>query len=413
MNKELLQFQLILLFSSVITLFYLYDRELNKKKISLLFSICNISIFLIEIRMIGNLRYLTIAAALFLVFRYYSKQPNKAYIPQINILNTQVQECTNKIDQEMEQQPQYLPAIPSIHESNSSMTPKQIRLSNENINGPQNTTERGQQHIKQDSGMSFLGDNKRSQYSKNYSNGGMPQRQLSSSPNQSNFNVIKFQDDCGEIKFGILKTLKSVNYDQLGKEMEGIYQNDKTLTKLLTNIEKKGGPRTQILYESQQQTHQVFDDNLRGGIQLDYTNNDSIKIDEPKKVTWKKIWQTLFFQTVLICNLYISHPWQSVQVILFAFICLRQILILSKLKIKELEITLDFRQILIWNSLVFLPLIFLFILNLIVQSIALIVTTIAQLISVMITLKYYRACYEHIHLVSFYILLLATLLCFI
>lgn len=29
----------------------------------------------------------------------------------------------------------------------------------------------------------------------------------------ANFNVIKFQDDCGEIKFGILKTLKSVNFD--------------------------------------------------------------------------------------------------------------------------------------------------------------------------------------------------------
>ncbi|CAD8187765.1 unnamed protein product [Paramecium pentaurelia] len=413
MNNELLQFQLILLSSSAITLFYIYDRELNKQKIQLLFSICNISIFLIEIRMIGNLQYLTIAAAMFLILRYYCKQPTQTYIPQINILNTQVQERTGKIDQEMEQQPQYLPAIPSIHESNSSMTPKQNRLSNENINGPQNTTERGQQHIKQDSGMSFLGDNKRSSYSKNYSNGGIPQRQQSNQQIQSNFNVIKFQDDCGEIKFGILKTLKSVNYDQLGKEMEVIYQNDKTLTKLLSNIEKKGGPKIQILYESQQQTHQIIDDNLRGAVQLDYTNNDSIKIDEPKKVTWKKILLTLFFQIVLICNLYISQTWHLVQVILFAFICLRQILVLSKLKIKELEISLELRQILIWNSFVFLPLISLFMLNFIIQSIALIVNTVAQVISLMITLKYYQACYEHIHIVSFYILLLATILCFI
>ncbi|CAD8187763.1 unnamed protein product [Paramecium pentaurelia] len=229
----------------------------------------------------------------------------------------------------------------------------------------------------------------------------------------ANFNVIKFQDDCGEIKFGILKTLKSVNYDQLGKEMEVIYQNDKTLTKLLSNIEKKGGPKIQILYESQQQTHQIIDDNLRGAVQLDYTNNDSIKIDEPKKVTWKKILLTLFFQIVLICNLYISQTWHLVQVILFAFICLRQILVLSKLKIKELEISLELRQILIWNSFVFLPLISLFMLNFIIQSIALIVNTVAQVISLMITLKYYQACYEHIHIVSFYILLLATILCFI
>ncbi|CAD8125192.1 unnamed protein product [Paramecium sonneborni] len=413
MNNQLLQFQLILLSSSVITLFYIYDRDLNKQKISLMFSLCNISILLLEIRMIGNLYYLTIAASIFLISRLYFKQPQQTEIPQINILNTQVSERIGKIDQEMEQQPQYLPAIPSIQESNSNHTPKQMAQMNEINNVPQTTTERGQNHLKQDSGISFFGDKKRSSYSKNNSNGALPQRSNTIQQTQANFNVIKYQDDCGEIKFGILKTLKSINYDQLGKEIEIIYQNEKTLTRLLSNIEKKGGPRMQILYESQPQTNHVVDDNLRGAIQLDYINNDSIKNDEFKKITWKKILETLIFQIVLICNFQIIQPWQIEQVLLFAFVSFRQIFQFSKLKIQELEISFKFRQILIWTILIFLPLIFVFILNIIQQTIAAKLTVIAQWISIMITFKYYKSCQEHIHIVSFYILVLATLLCFI
>lgn len=30
-----------------------------------------------------------------------------------------------------------------------------------------------------------------------------------------------------------------------------MYQNDRTLTRLISNVDKKGGPRMQILYESQ------------------------------------------------------------------------------------------------------------------------------------------------------------------
>ncbi|CAD8088338.1 unnamed protein product [Paramecium primaurelia] len=414
MNNELLQFQLILLSSSVITLFYIYDRELSKSKISILFSVCNISIFLIETRMIGNSQYLTIAAALFLIFKYYTKQPDETYIPQINILKTQVSEHPGKIDQEMEQYPQYLPAIQSIHEeSNSNMTPKQIPVSNENINGPQNTTERGKQHIKQDSMMGFLGDKKRSSYTKNNTNSVIPQRQQTSQLTQANFNVIKFQDDCGEIKFGLLKTLKSINFDQLGKEIEIIYQNDKTLTRLLSNIEKKSGPRMQILYESQQPANPIINDNLRGGIQLDYGNNDQLQINEQKQVTWKKIFQVLSFQIALICNLLILEQWQIRQIVLFSFICFRYIFVFSKLKIKQLEFQLEFRQIIIWSSLIFLPLISLFILNLIEKNIAQIINSIAQLISIMITLKYYKSLQEHPYSISFYILLLAIILCFI
>ncbi|CAD8126624.1 unnamed protein product [Paramecium sonneborni] len=411
MINELLLFQLILLSSSVITLFYIHDRDLNKQKILFILSLCNISILLFEIRIIGNSYYLTITAALFLIFRQYYKQLTQAYIPQIVILNTQVQERTGKIDQEIEYQPQYLPAIPSIQESNSSITPKQILNTNENNNVPQNTTERGLNHIKQDSGMSFLGDHKRSSYSKNHSNSGIPQRSQISQQTQANFNVIKFQDDCGEIKFGILKTLKSVNYDQIGKEIEIIYQNEKTLTRLLSNIDKKGAPRMQLLYESQSQTNQVVDDNLRGAIQLDYNNNDSI--NEQKKITWIKILKTLIFQTVLIFNFLIIQPWQIMQTLLFVFVCFRQIFLFSKLKIKELEISFEFRQILIWNILLFLPLILLFILNYVPSTIALAVNGIAQWVSIMITFKYYKSCQEHIHLVSFYVLLLATILCFI
>ncbi|CAK58678.1 unnamed protein product (macronuclear) [Paramecium tetraurelia] len=261
---KLLQLQLILLSSSVITLFYIYDRELNKQKISILFSICNISIFMIETRIIGNSQYFTIAAAFFLIFKYYIKKQDDSHIPQINILNSQVQNNTGKQDQEMEQYPQQLPAIQSIYECNQNITPKQIPNSNEINIGRQVTTERSKQPIKQESLMGFLGD-KRQSYAKN-SISGFPQRQQTNQLNQVNFNVIKFQDDCGEIKFGLLKTLKSINFDQLGKEIEIIYQNDKTLTRLLSNIEKKSGPRMQILYESQQAPNPVINENLRGVI---------------------------------------------------------------------------------------------------------------------------------------------------
>ncbi|CAD8206987.1 unnamed protein product [Paramecium octaurelia] len=412
MNNELLQLQLILLSSSVITLFYIYDRELNKQKISILFSICNISIFMIETRIIGNSQYFTIAAAFFLIFKYYLKKQDDSHIPQINILNTQSPNNTGKLDQEMEQYPQQLPAIQSIYECNQNITPKQIPNPNEINIGRQATTERSKQPIKQESLMGFLGD-KRQSYAKN-SISGFPQRQQTNQLNQVNFNVIKFQDDCGEIKFGLLKTLKSINFDQLGKEIEIIYQNDKTLTRLLSNIEKKSGPRMQILYESQQAPNPVINDNLRGGIQFDYSNNnDALQIDEQKKVTWKKIFQVLACQMILICNLLILEQWQIRQTALFAFICFRYIFVFSKLKVKQLEFSFEFRQILIWSSLVVLPLITLFFLNFIQQNIASQITSVAQLISIMITLKYYNSLQDHLYSVTFYILLLAAILCFI
>ncbi|CAD8157943.1 unnamed protein product [Paramecium octaurelia] len=426
MNSQLLIVEGVLLFGSVIALFIFKEWEGNIKIIKLLFSLSNLSIFLLEIKQIGESNYVLIAISGFLMilFSFKEMKKEKNEIPQIQVINTELSERNNKVDQEIEL-PQQLPVIPSIHESNSSMNKNQNPPTNDNNRLQSNFSgeKTDQQNAKQEQGMNYLGDNKRPSIQfKNTGPSVLITRQQSVAQiqrnkfrciifNIANLNVIKFQDDFGEIKFGILKTLKSVAYDQLGREVECIFQSDRPLTKLLSTVEKTNQPRMQILYESQAEHNQYVDDTLRGAIQLDDLGYDDKK--KEKKITWQKIIKALILIIILNLNFIIFDNWNLPQLILIYFILQRQILQYKKLIAHQLELKCEIRDILIWLALVGLPLMIVLAINLLDKSVGKQVLKVANWVSLVITSKYSKHCQEYFYGCLFYILINTIVLCFI
>ncbi|CAD8144084.1 unnamed protein product [Paramecium pentaurelia] len=203
-----------------------------------------------------------------------------------------------------------------------------------------------QQNIRQDYGMNYLGDNKRPSFQlKNNVPGVFITRQQNVAQMQPNLNVIKFQDEFGEIKFGILKTLKSVAQDQLGRKVECIFKSDRPLTKLLSTVEQTNQPRMQILYESKVQQNQYVDDTLREAIQLDDLEYDEKK--KEKKIPWQKIIKALILIIILNLNFIIFDNWKLLQLILIYFIMQRQILQYKKLIANQLKFKCETRDLLI------------------------------------------------------------------
>ncbi|CAD8183461.1 unnamed protein product [Paramecium pentaurelia] len=408
MNSQILIIESALLFVSVIALFIFKEWECNQKIIKLLLSISNISIFLLEIKHISESNYVLIAISGFIMilFSYKELKKEKNEIPQIQIINTQLSERNNKVDQEIEL-PNQLPVIPSIHESNSS-----IKDDNNKIQSNFQGEKAEQQNIRQDQGMNYLGDNKRPSFQlKNNVPGVLITRQQSVAQIQPNLNVIKFQDDFGEIKFGILKTLKSVAYDQLGREVECIFQSDRPLTKLLSTVEQTNQPRMQILYESKVQQNQYVDDTLRGAIQLDDLEYDEKK--KEKKITWQKIIKALILIIILNLNFIIFDNWKLLQLILIYFIMQRQILQYKKLIANQLELKCEIRDILIWLALIGLPMMIVLVTNLIDKTIGRQILQIASWVSLVITSKYNKHCQDYFYGCLCYILVLTIVLCFI
>ncbi|CAD8125548.1 unnamed protein product [Paramecium sonneborni] len=399
MNSKLLIVESVLLCVSVIALLILKEWQGNVKIIKLLFSLSNISIFLLEIKKIGDSNYVLIAISMFLMMLYSYKElkQEKNEIPQIQILNTQLSERNNKVDQEIEL-PQQLPVIHSIHESNSSMNrdqnPPTADIKDINRQQSNNQGEKtDQQQTKQEQGMNYLGDNKRpSIQQKNNGPGVLITRQQSVAQIQPNLNVIKFQDDLGEIKFGILKTLKSVAYDQLGKEVECIFQTDRPFTKLLSTVEQTNQPRMQILYESQVENNQYVNDTLRGAMQLEDLGYGDKKIE--KKISWQKIIKALILIIILKLNFVIIDNWNLHQLILIILISQRQIFQFKKLNAQQLEIKCELREMLIWITLIVLPMMSVILINLIDNGIGQCIMQISNWISLIITSKYNKSSQE-------------------
>ncbi|CAK84306.1 unnamed protein product (macronuclear) [Paramecium tetraurelia] len=419
MNSELLIMESTLFSASVIALLIFKESQINQKIIKLLFSLANITIFLLEIKHIGDSIYVLLAISAFLVSTYFYKvlKRVKDEIPQIQVLNTQLSEKQNRVESEIEL-PQQLPVIPSIHESNSSMNQNQNPPTTEN-NRRHSNISGDQQNARQEQGMNYLGDNKRPSYQqRNNGLGILITRQQSVAQIQPDLNVIKFQDDFGEIKFGILKTLKSVAYDQLGKEVEGIFHTDRPFTKLLSTVEQTNQPRMQILYESQAQ-NQYVDDALRGAIQLGDMGYGEKK--ENKQITWQKILKALILIIILNLNLVIIDNWNLQQLILFFAILWRQILQFKKLMAHSLEVKCELREILIWFALITLPILIVFVINMLDKSIGKQVLQVASWIALIISSKYSKSCEEYVNISNprylygclFYIFVLTIVLCFI
>ncbi|CAK82833.1 unnamed protein product (macronuclear) [Paramecium tetraurelia] len=397
MNTQLLIVEAALLFGSVIALFIFKEWEGNIKIIKLLFSLSNLSIFLLEIKQIGESNYVLIAISgiLMILFSFKELKKEKTVVPQIQVINTELSERNNKVDQEIEL-PQQLPVIPSIHESNSSINKSQNPPANDNNRLQSNFSgeKNDQQNAKQEQGLNYLGDNKRPSIQfKNTGPSVLITRQQSVAQIQPNLNVIKFQDDFGEIKFGILKTLKSVAYDQLGREVECIFQSDRPLTKLLSTVEKTNQPRMQILYESQAEYNQYVDDTLRGAIQLDDFGYDEKKKEQ--KITWQKIIKAVILIIILNLNFIIFDNWNLPQIILIYFILQRQILQYKKLIAHQLELKCEIRDLLIWLALVGLPLMTVLAINLLDKSLGRQVLQVANWVSLVIASKYSKHCQEY------------------
>ncbi|CAD8169809.1 unnamed protein product [Paramecium pentaurelia] len=416
MNNEFLIIETTLFCTSVIALFIFKEWEGNQKIIKLLFSLSNISIFFLEIKQIGDSNYVLLAISGFLISLYYYKKlkKQKNEIPQIQVINTQLSERNNRVESEIEL-PQQLPVIHSIHESNSSMNQHQNPPTTENNRRQSNLSgeKNDYQNSKQEQGMNYLGDHKRpSVQQKSNGPGIVITRQQSVAQIQPNLNVIKFQDDFGEIKFGILKTLKSVAYDQLGKEVECIFQTDRPFTKLLSTVEQTNQPRMQILYESQV-NNQYVDDALRGAIQLDDMGYSGDKKVE-KKITWQKIIKALILIIILNLNLVIIDNWNLHQLILFVIILWRQILQYKILIANSLEMKCESREILIWIVLITFPMLTVFFINLIInRSIGIQVLQVASWVTLIISSKYNKSCEEYLYVFILYVFLLTIVLCFI
>ncbi|CAD8045493.1 unnamed protein product [Paramecium sonneborni] len=398
MNNQLLIVETGFLFVIVIGLFIVKEWEGNEKIIKLLFSLSNIINRRFKLQDLYNRQLdILIAISMFLmivyIYKEYKKEKND--IPQIQILNTQLSERNNKVDQEIEL-PQQLAVIHSIHESNSSMNRNQNASAADNNRRQSNSQGEitDQQQTKQDYGTNFLDDHKRPSLQQKNNNGlGMfITRQQSVAQIQPNLNVIKFQDDLGEIKFGILKTLKSVAYDQLGKEVECIFQTDRPFTKLLSTVEQTNQPRMQILYESQVVNNQYVDDTLRGAIQLDNLGYGEKKTQ--KNITWQKIIKAFILIIILKLNFVIINNWNLYQLILILFILQRQLLQFKKLITKSLDMKCEVRETLIWISLVVLPIVIIILINLIDKRIVKHIMKVANWISLIITSKYNKNCSE-------------------
>ncbi|CAD8177508.1 unnamed protein product [Paramecium pentaurelia] len=359
------------------TLFFLRDHAPGKQKSKIGLGCSSLFILYILTKEISQSNFVIIGLTILMLGKFYYTAKNSLQLYFNNQrLNSEVSEHGIKVNEPDHELPGYLPPIMSENESRcSSQQSQQEHNKPIRIKQGQQSLQFGRQQQQKDIQkiglqLSFLGDFKQSNFQKSQLGlNSIKQSYMQVHPINQTVNLVKYSED-GEIKIGILKTIKSITYDLAEKELEQLQKEPV--------ISKADYPKIQILYESSQPEIQSQNNELQSR-QSKQSNNNMVQQQAPfkevkteqsimpqqlkpafhKKISWIKILKQIII--LMVFSLSVSqflqqdpksHILMIIYIIGYTFY---QISLFSLFVAEGLEITIQLREIIAWSLLIVLP----------------------------------------------------------
>ncbi|CAD8084547.1 unnamed protein product [Paramecium sonneborni] len=359
------------------TLFYIKDHGPGKQKSKVGLSFSSLFILYVLTKEISQSNFVIIGLTILMLGKFYYTAKNSLQLYFNNQrLNSEQSEHGIKVNEPDHELPAYLPPIMSENESRCSSLQSQPEP-NKTIKAKQGqqSLQFGRQQQQKDIQkiglqLSFLGEFKQSNFQKSQLGlNSIKQSYMQVHPINQTVNLVKYQED-GEIKIGILKTIKSITYDLAEKELEQLQKEPV--------ISKADYPKIQILYESSQHDIQSQNNELQSR-QSKQSNNNLLQQQYPfkevkteqsimqqqykpafqKKISWIKILKQLTILIVFSLSV-AQFPQQDIKshILMILYIIgltCYQISIFSLFIAEGLEITNQVREIFAWSLLILLP----------------------------------------------------------